>query len=81
MDNEPGIPPPGPCYLLPEPAYHHLQDIRDHLLLLARLTAVADRIADEEGLPNLRRALLAQCFQHLADRLDQTLVDTFWPLP
>ncbi len=78
MDDQPGTLPPGPCYLLPEPTYHHLQDTRDHLLLLARLTAVADLAVDEEGLPNLHRSLLAQCFQHLADHLETALADAIW---
>jgi hypothetical protein len=78
MDNESGFT-PGLCYFLPEPAYHHLQDIRDHLLLLARLTSVADRAVDEEGLVNLRRSLLASCFQHMADRLDMALSEAIWP--
>jgi hypothetical protein len=78
MENEPGVPLPGPCYLLPELAYHHLQDTRDHLLLLTRLTAVADLAVDQEGLLNLRRSLLAQCFQHLADRLGKALEEAQW---
>ncbi len=80
MDDQPGASPsgPGPCYLLPEPAHQHLQDTRDHLLFLARLTAVADLAVDEEGLLNLRRSWLAQCFQHLADRLDVALDEAQW---
>ncbi len=79
MDKHPGTSPTGPCYLLPEPAHQHLQDTRDRLRLLARLTTVADRAADDEGLPNMRRSLLAQCFHHLADRLDAALEEAVWP--
>ncbi len=80
MDDQPGVLPPGTCYLLPEPTYHQLQDTRDHLRLLARLTAATTIEEDEEGVLNLRRALLAQCFQHLAERLDAALGEVVWPL-
>jgi hypothetical protein len=77
MDPHPDTPPPGPYYLLPEPAYRHLQDTRDHLHLLARLASPLTQAEDAQTL-QLRRALLAQCFQELGDQLEKALVETVW---
>jgi hypothetical protein len=52
------------AYQLPEEEYHALQRARDHLRLLARL---------------LSPLALTDCFQRLADDLDDIVRVAWWP--
>ncbi|NZA28655.1 hypothetical protein H0E84_19965 [Luteimonas sp. SJ-92] len=67
-------------YRLPEEVHLELQQTRDRLRLLACLTAPR---SPQDDLPiaelSLAPAALAQCFQELADRLDSSLREVYWP--
>jgi len=65
------------AYQLPEEKYWALQQARDHLLLLARLTELCTTADGEEVL--LSRPALADCFQRLAGELDDIVRGTWWP--
>ncbi|GAB3366983.1 hypothetical protein GCM10027431_09900 [Lysobacter rhizosphaerae] len=65
------------AYQLPEEKYWALQQARDHLLLLARLTELSTTAGGEEVL--LSRPALADCFQRLAGELDDIVRGVWWP--
>lgn len=65
------------AYQLPEEEYRALQQARDHLLLLARLTELTTSAEGEELV--LARPALADCFQRLAGELDDIVQGAWWP--
>ncbi|WP_457096382.1 XAC0095 family protein [Lysobacter sp. P5_B9] len=70
-------PPAAMAYQLPEEEYHALQRARDHLRLLAGLTEPRN-FADDQDL-RLSPLALTDCFQRLADDLDDIVRVAWWP--
>ena len=70
-------PPAVLAYQLPEEEYRALQRTRDHLRLLARLTEPRN-FTDDQDLP-ISPLALTNCFQRLADDLDDIVRVAWWP--
>jgi hypothetical protein len=64
------------CYHLPETAHERLCNTREEIRLLADLT---ERISGDADHLQLSPHALAQCFDRLADQLDDALHESFWP--
>lgn len=65
-------------YRLPEAAHLRLLETRDHLRLLACLTASRSRQEDNPGELQMTPSMLSQCFQRLADELEAVVECAQW---
>ncbi|GLQ48727.1 XAC0095 family protein [Dyella flava] len=59
-------------YLLREENFEKLEQIRDQLLLMARMTFAATQAEENEPL-EIQRSMLGQCFENLGLQLDDVL--------
>ena len=66
------------AYQLPEDEFRALKLLREHLLLLAELTAPVTQAEAEEPVP-ISRFALAHCFERLAGELEPVIRKTWWP--
>ncbi|MCC8446697.1 XAC0095 family protein [Xanthomonas translucens] len=71
-DSEPG-------YYLPEEAQYRLQQLRDHMLFLARLAQPRTLAEEREAAKRVRAGELAVCMELLAEQMDMVLREVSWP--
>jgi len=64
-------------YLLREENFEKLEQIRDQLLLMARMTFAATQAEEQEPL-EIQRSMLGQCFESFGLQLDDVLSATGW---
>ncbi|NJB92484.1 XAC0095 family protein [Xanthomonas arboricola] len=68
-----------PGYYLPEGAQYRLQQLRDHMLFLARLAQSRTRAEEQARHPAICMDELAFCLELLADQMTQVLLQLQWP--
>lgn len=64
-------------YLLREESFDKLQQMRDQLFLLATLSVASTRAEEDEPL-ELRRSMLARCFESVGLQLDEVVKEAKW---
>lgn len=77
MDDVSNNAPRPPCYSLSEESHLQLQGIRDQLFLMSRITFAAT--LEEEYAPlEIRRSMLAQCFENFGAQIDDVQDAATW---
>jgi len=64
-------------YLLREESVEKLEQIRDQLLLMARMVFAATQAEESEPL-EIQRSMLGQCFENFGLQLDELLSTMEW---